>query len=135
VRQMIRWSLMACFLAALGACASGGGAKSSPGDAPTRRSDIINQTEIQRVQWRDAYDMVANLRPLWLRQRGADTITGEQGEIQILLDGVRLGGPSALRNMPLSGIASLQYFDPVTAASRFGLGFSHGAIYITQSAR
>jgi hypothetical protein len=79
--------------------------------------------------------MVSNLRPLWLRQRGTDSINGQPSELQVLLDGVRLGGVSALRNMPLVGIASMQYYDPITAGARFGLGFGNGAIYITQGPR
>ena len=130
---MIRGPLAACLMLALAACASG--AKGRASDAPSRRSDLLTQSEIHRVQWRDAYEMVSNLRPLWLRQRGTDSINGQPSELQVLLDGVRLGGVSALRNMPLVGIASMQYYDPITAGSRFGLGFGNGAIYITQGPR
>jgi hypothetical protein len=130
---MIRGPLAACLMLALAACASG--TKGTASDAPSRRSDLLTQSEIHRVPWRDAYEMVSNLRPLWLRQRGTDSINGQPSELQVLLDGVRLGGVSALRNMPLVGIASMQYYDPITAGSRFGLGFGNGAIYITQGPR
>jgi hypothetical protein len=49
----------------------------------------------------------------------------------VILDDMKFGGVSKLRSLSASGLASLQYFDPVTATSRWGWDFGSGAIYIS----
>ena len=118
-------------------CASRAAADGSPNAsaAPATRRDILERTEIDRGQWANAYEAIRGLRPQWLRVRGRDTITGDPGTVQVLLDDVRLGGPESLRTLPISGIAYIQFLDGITASQRWGTGYGNGAIFISTRPR
>jgi hypothetical protein len=115
----------------LAACAS-----SPPGSdsaAPPARggSDLITRAEMDRGQWVDAYELVRNLRPRWIEARGVDTVIGRAGEVQVYVDGMRLGSVDLLRNVPTSAIDRLEWVDPISAAGRWGLGHNHGVIAVS----
>ena len=115
-------------------CATRGPSTASPaGDTASR--DFLMREEMDRSQWPNAYEMVRSLRPQWLRVRGRDTITGQPGTVQVVLDGVRLGTTDALRTLPLGGIAYFQWLDGISASQRWGTGFGNGAIFISTRPR
>jgi hypothetical protein len=86
---------------------------------------------MDRGQWVNAYELVRNLRPRWIGTRGADTLIGRAGEVQVYVDGVRLGSVDLLRNVPTSAINRLEWVDPVSAAGRWGFGHNHGVIAVS----
>ena len=95
------------------------------------RADVITDVEIGRTNYSNLYDVVQALRSRWLLSRGPDTILGPQGEVQVHLDDARLGGVQSLRNLSPVGVAYIQWFDPISAAQRWGLGYGQGAIYVS----
>ena len=97
--------------------------------------DLIALDEMGRSQWSNAYDLVKNLRPRWLVPRGRDTINGEPGQVQVHLDDVRVGGPDALRNIAVLGIDHIRFYDGITAAGRWGLGYGQGMIQVVTRTR
>ena len=130
-RLLVR-SLVVCAMLATGCRATGG----RSGAAPTAgRADLITEVEIGRTNYTNLYDVVQSLRGRWLVSRGPDTIMGQQGEVQVHLDDVRLGGVQALRNLSPTGVAYIQWFDPISAAQRWGLGYGQGAIYVSTRPR
>jgi hypothetical protein len=92
---------------------------------------MITAVEISRTNYSNLYDVVQALRTRWLLSRGPDTILGKQGEVQVHLDDVRLGGVQSLRNLSPVGVAYIQWFDPISAAQKWGLGYGQGAIYVS----
>jgi hypothetical protein len=117
-------------VAVLAACAS-----SPPGSvsaaAPKRGGlDLITRAEMDRGQWVNAYELVRNLRPRWIGTRGVDTVLGRAGEVQVYVDGVRLGGVDLLRNVPTSAINRMEWIDPISAAGRWGFAHNHGVIAV-----
>ena len=132
-------ALVAAGLAAsLAACASHAGAPGSTAAASTRAKrdpNLITAEELTHGQWANAYDAVRALRPQWLNFKGADTILGEQGEVQVRLDDSPLGGIAALRQVNSVGIESLRFIDGVTAAGRWGGAYANGAILIAAMKR
>jgi hypothetical protein len=133
MRQFILASLLSALLLVPGGCA--GRPADTQATAPTRNRDIIPREELDRGQWANAYEAVRNLRPQWLRVRGRDTINGEPGTVQVVLDDVRLGGPEALRTLPLTGVSYFQWLDGISASQRWGTGFGNGAILISTRPR
>jgi hypothetical protein len=127
--------LLASALLAGAGCASGSaGSSAAPDDRPraTRtRSDLITREEIERTSHQNAYDLVAGLRPRWLRAHGPDSVVGETVEVQVRLDDARVGGPTALRGIAVRDIASIQFVGPVDAAARWGPTHANGAILVT----
>jgi hypothetical protein len=118
------------FVTAVAACACTP-RQGHPGEAvASRTADLIAIDEIEQKHWANAYELVNTLRPNWLADRGPDTF-GTPGEVKVRIDGVRAGGIELLRMTPVLGIAYVQYYNPIDAAARWGLGYNHGAILIS----
>ena len=93
--------------------------------------DMLTLEDIQSRDWTSVYELVSTLRANWLNLRGTDTINGPQESVKVLLDGVPIGGIEQLHQQSVVGVQYVQYFDPVSASGRWGLGFGKGAIYIS----
>ena len=103
-------------------------------DGETRgRFDLITYEELQEQgQYSNLYDVIEVLRPRWLQpQGGPDTFTGQQGQVQVHMDGNWLGDVDVLRGLSASGVTSINWIRPLDASSRYGLDHSHGAIVIS----
>ena len=98
---------------------------------PERRTDLLTAADFGSRDWANVHEIVSTLRPNWLNLRGSDTILGEPTNVQVLLDGVPLGDVTVLRTQPAVGVQYLQYYDPISAAARWGMGYGKGAIYIS----
>lgn len=133
MRTLFLVSLSAVLVLDFTACASGGAATSS--SAPATNRDWLMRDEMDKGQWANAYEAVRNLRPQWLRVRGRDTITGDPGAVQVVLDDVRLGGIDVLRTLPISGVVYFQFLDGISASQRWGTGFGNGAIFVSTRPR
>jgi hypothetical protein len=96
------------------------------------RSDRISAEEVrQNGQYSNLYDLVEHLRPRWLRSQGPDTFVGEQGQVQVHMNGNLLGSVDQLRRLSPVGVTSIDWLPPIEAAARYGLNHSHGAIVIS----
>jgi hypothetical protein len=98
--------------------------------ARPRNPDLLTAEEIGGGQWSDAHSAVAALRPRWLVNRGPDTILGQMGDVQVLLDGVPIGRLPVLLQVPTIDIAYMRFVEPTAAAARWGPTYAHGVIYI-----
>ena len=121
-----RSAALALLLAGL-ACASSP-RKGSPSRGGT---DVITAEEMARVQFSNLYDLVQALRFRWLQSRGPDSINMQPGQVQVRLDDTRLGGVETLRTVAPTGVVSIQWVEPTTAAARWGRGYGHGAIVVS----
>lgn len=101
---------------------------------PRRSATFISGEEVRASTAANALELVQTARPGWLRKRGAVSFRMD-GHVLVYLDDSRLGGIDALHSLPLSGIESLRYLDPVAAGARFGLSHPHGAIQIQSRTR
>jgi hypothetical protein len=118
-------------LALVPACASTGGTSGS-GDR-----FVITQAEIEASAAGNAYQIVQQLRPQWLR---LDTVTGgalspgatQQDPRAVFLNGRRMGELEDLRNIPTGlNITSIRFLTASQATQRWGSGFRNGAIEVT----
>jgi hypothetical protein len=118
-------ALVATFALTLGitACASGGG---GTGGAPRGSSTRIISEELATVAQLDLYTAVSRLRPQWLRP-------GTRGQLpEVIIDGSRQqGGTDALRNMRANEATELQFMSASDATTRYGTGFTAGAIIVS----
>jgi hypothetical protein len=92
-------------------------------------SRLITQEQIRANHATNAYELVQTLRPTWLQKRGAQSVY-LSSEIAVYHDEIRMGGPEALRSIPVSEIARVEYFDASSATQRWGTGHPHGAIRV-----
>ena len=111
------------------ACTSGAAQPRAENPTP-RRTDRITREEIAERNWASIYDMIATLRPLWLSERGRDSF-GSGAAIQVVMNGQRLGGVAALRRITPGEVEHVQHYDAASATSRWGMGFSKGAIEVS----
>jgi hypothetical protein len=115
----------AVLVASIAGCA----ARSRDGE---RRSnpELLTADEITGGHWSNAHSAISALRPRWLINRGPDTILGQMGDVQVLLDGVPIGRPAVLMQVPTIDIAYIRFVEPTAAAARWGPTYAHGVIYI-----
>lgn len=100
------------------------------GSAPVRsNSNVISAEEIRTAAAANAFDLVTGLRPTWLYKRGPQSVAGES-DIIVYMEGARMGGIPALRDIPASTLGLLEYLDATKANYRFGRGHPYGAIIL-----
>lgn len=134
--RAIRGFLVLGILLPGAACGGGAaaGTEDSAGPRSRTRSDLITLEEMQqRGQYSNLHDLIEVMRPRWLRPQGPDTFMGPQGQVQVHMDGNRLGSVDVLRNLAAAGVTSIQWIRPIDAAARFGLDHSHGVVLISTS--
>ncbi|MBW3553429.1 MAG: hypothetical protein KY466_07965 [Gemmatimonadetes bacterium] len=116
--------------------ACGGAASSGPESAATPRRSSFSLITYEELRehggYSNLYDLIEVLRPRWLRaQGGPDTFFGTPGQVQVRMDGNRMGDVAVLRTLSPSGVTSIQWVAPIDAAGRYGLDHSHGAIIVS----
>lgn len=122
------------------------GAAPSPDDVvasrgnarPRSSSQVIAGDELKRAAYTNAFDAVSQLRPHWLsaaRQRSPTEreAAGIAGVIVVYLDGARLGALDALRQVPLTYVSEIRYYDAREATNLFGTGHPAGAINVRRT--
>lgn len=94
-------------------------ASSSTGSRSTRSPDVITAAELQGVGAGNAYDIVARLRPNWLRTPTTPSqISGgvvSIPSIVVYLDEIRLGGVENLRSVTSAQIRSIRFLSATRA--------------------
>lgn len=110
------------------ACATTGSQDASRGGDRDRLT--AEQVRELAPQFDTAYDLVRNVRPLWLRIRGATSPTTD-GAIALYVDGARYGTSEDLRRISVTAVESMRYLSPSDATNRYGTGHVHGAILVT----
>lgn len=103
------------------ACAAGGQGAGQPRSS----RDVITAEELQTIQVSDAYAAVQRLRSAWLRPR-----SGGGSPIAVFVDGVRAGDLDMLRQIPVITVRELRFIDPSDATTRWGTGYTNGAIMV-----
>jgi hypothetical protein len=127
-----RFALVAALASLTVSCASSRGVSAQQRSTPRKSAaDLITREEIDRGHWQSAYELIEALRPRWLHAHGPDSILGETSDVQVHIDENRLGGVNALRGIATTGITSIRFIDPVTAAARWGGDHANGAIVIS----
>jgi len=99
--------------------------------APKNRN-LITADEIATVSVSDAYQLIQQLRPNFLRTQGGVSPHSDAPPVPLVyVDGVATGDVTNLRNVPSAGIVSIEYLNGMMATQRFGTVAGGGAILIT----
>lgn len=112
-------------LSIAGGCA--GGSQSS-GGTPDDRS-LLTREQIVGRQFSTAYDAVRSLRGNWLIARGKESLN-RNVEIQVYVDGVRMGNIVALQGVSAEIVQYIRFFSGIEATTRWGLDHGRGAIFV-----
>ena len=124
-------------LPALVLCAAGmvGCARAIPSQLPIQNSNVITAEEIARADashaW-NAYELIAELRPAFLRSRGATSVRDSvPTRAEIYLDGVHFGGIDSLRTISAAILKRIEYLGAMDATTRFGPNHVGGVILVS----
>jgi hypothetical protein len=93
---------------------------------------VITGAEIRNAHHPDAFGVVQALRPEWLSMASANPAR-EGDQIQVYVDGNRMGGIEQLRQIVTRTVTSMQFLTGLEATQRWG--FNHGAGAIVVSTR
>ncbi len=119
-----RLAIAGCFVAL--AC---GPAPRTAEPTPSRR--VLLEDEIRGTQVATAYQIVARLRPEWLRRRGRVSVRDPTaGAVIVYLNGMRQGGVSALDAIVAEAVLEMEYLNGQEATTRFGTGHGGGVILV-----
>jgi hypothetical protein len=84
----------------------------------------------------DAFSVVQQLRPQWLRSRGVSSFrTSEVDLPAVYLDEMRFGELAVLQNIPVAEIAEIRYISGPDATTLWGTGVSGGVIQVIRKRR
>jgi hypothetical protein len=121
-------------LVALSLTACGGSARGGMGSSLT--PDVIGRDEIDASSATNAYDLVSQVRPNWLRGRGTPSIRSTQIQLPVVyLEDRRQGALDVLRSFPTAAVAELRYINATSATTRFGNGHAGGVIQVVPRKR
>jgi hypothetical protein len=129
-------SLVALPAVVIAVACAGGAASSTPGSAtaPTRQMNHISKEEIaaSSAQFLNAYDLVVNLRPSMMRNRGAGTSTGQfvSTDVVAYFGEMKLGAVTALTSVSRAQILEIWYWGPSDATQKWGTNHPSGAIQV-----
>jgi len=73
----------------------------------------------------DAHSLLAARRPHWLIS------WPETSPVRVHRDGIPVGGPDALRSVPLGSVQRIEWLNGNEASARFGESHAGGAILVT----
>ncbi len=98
---------------------------------PTPSRRLLLEDEIRGTQVATAYQIVARLRPEWLRRRGRVSVRDPTaGAVVVYLNGMRQGGVSALDAIVAETVLEMEYLNGQEATTRFGTGHGGGVILV-----
>ena len=114
------------FAATLAACASAG-----PARQPTpSTSNVISRAELEAEGSANVYDVIARLRPNFLRSRGPTSVMNASARTvaAVFVDDIEYGDLESLRRFPAMRIAEIRYYSGPEATTKFGSVFGAGVI-------
>lgn len=117
--RLVRFLPILAVCVLVSACAAGSAGGSSGG------GDTIAADELATVSNLSLYDAVQRLRPRWLQPRAGQDLP------RIMMNGSQLGGVEVLRGMQATDVSSVRYLDSQDATTRYGTGYTGGAIELT----
>lgn len=112
---------------ALGGCATSGAQSSDGGDRNLIASEELRELEGEGLE---AWEAIRRLRSRWLRSRGNSSFTSGPATARVFVDGVEHGELNVLRSLSVTDVEEMQYLSAQDATTRFGTGYTGGAILV-----
>lgn len=123
------------FVVALQLVVASCGSAPAPADGlGFRNRMVLTLEEIQasHTSGSSAYDLIAQLRPEFLRSRGSSSLRRtETPKAVVYVDAMRYGDIGSLRTVSAAQIQYIQYLSALDATTRFGTNHFGGAILIS----
>ena len=115
----------------LSGCASAAGSGRGGGNFNLITSELLREADAEGLH---VYQIIERNRPPWLRAgRAAPTFgfaAGGAAFARVVLDGIPSGEINDLRRLNTVEVESIEYMSASDATTRFGTGYSGGAILV-----
>lgn len=113
---------------ACGSAGAGGGRR----DPTLRDPNLLTREEIEAAHDTNLYDVIARLRPNFLRFRGRTTIRAEANDYAtVFLDGQRYGDLTSLRSIVIQSVTRVRFLGAGDAVTRYGKQYGGGVIDVS----
>ena len=99
-------------------------AAAPPSEKSLADRNLLTFEQIQQSHSQSAYEMIQQLRPRWLSQRGLNS------PVVLYVNESRVGTVSRLREYAPRDLREVRYLDATQATQRFGTGHRSGAIML-----
>lgn len=118
---------LVAFVMVMAGCAAGGSRASA-----SRASNVISLEEIEASSATNAWDLITQIRPNWLRGRGPSSLRAGGTVLPVVyVRSTRQGSAETLRGFATLTLLELRFVDAPTATTRYGNGHSGGVIEVT----
>jgi len=98
--------------------------------------DRIVPSELSDVTATNAFDIVQQQRPQWIRPRGPTSFMAPDGELPaVYVDNVRYGDLEVLHDIPINEIVEIRYWSGPEATNRWGTGVVAGVIEVIKKVK
>lgn len=128
IRAMRRRVVLAVIVTTAAACATNPPAGAGPADR-----NVITAEQIAALHVDNAYQVVERVRPSALHPRGntsLDPASAPEPDVQVYIGDQLLGAVSSLRDIPVTDIQEIRFYDPGQAQYTFGSGHTAGVIQV-----
>lgn len=105
-----------------------------PTARPAAHRDTLSMTEIDsyRTPGMTAYDLIAHLRPEFLKNRGINSFREKVPRTAtVYLNGSPYGSIDALKSLNAGIVTGVRYLSAASATSQFGMDQTGGAILVS----
>ncbi len=142
MKTLISLAVVAVTAACAGHAPSGGAAQgaapvASPAASPARRNpNLISHEELQdpRVRSRNVLDVVKELRPNFLTERGKNSMSDpEAGKVHASINGLGVVALDELKGILTNSVVEIQFLNPAAAMQRFGGAAREGPVIVVKT--
>lgn len=99
--------------------------------ATVENPNIITESEIRQYPAASVYDVIAQLRPEYLRDRGrVSLLTTAHDVATVFLNDVEYGQLADMKTMPSAEIAEVRFYSGIDAVIKFGRQYGSGVIQL-----
>ena len=93
--------------------------------------NVITQEEIEASTASNVYDLIAQLRADFLKDRGKISIRTNQNEKAVVfLNDQEYGILETMRNIPIGRVSEIRYYPGTEAVNRFGAQYGGGIVML-----
>lgn len=126
--------LLGTVLVVLAGCSSGSGGSFGGGsvdDRPRSSRDVITQEELTQRPSDNAYDVIRQIRPQWLRARPSSSFLNPAANLPyVFVDERRFGPIDSLYQLRSANIERIELMNARDATTLYGAGFPGGIIQV-----
>ena len=104
-------------------------------DSPISQDRIV-PSELSDVTANNAFEIVQQQRPQWIRARGPTSFMAPEGELPaVYVDNVRYGDLEVLHDIPINEIVEIRFWSGPEATNRWGTGVVAGVIEVIRKTK